>query len=86
MSKSVLDTLYSVKKCLIDSLSVLSEVVSAWGPTQRTTHAEYLDHSNRPGILGPGSERFLTFYDTSAEVLPRRMVTESARAHSSYSG
>ena len=26
MSKSVLDTLYSVKKCLIDSLSVLSEV------------------------------------------------------------
>ena len=38
---------------------MLSEVVSAWGPTQRTTHAEYLDHSNRPGILGPGSERFL---------------------------
>ena len=26
MSKSVLDTLYSVKKCLIDSLSVLFEV------------------------------------------------------------
>ena len=27
MSKSVLDTLCSVKKCLIDALSVLSEVV-----------------------------------------------------------
>ena len=30
VSKSVLDTLYSINECLIDSLSVLFEVVLAW--------------------------------------------------------
>ena len=41
VSKSVLDTLYSVKKCLVDSLSVLFEVRSSPGHPCARVHTRY---------------------------------------------
>ncbi len=64
MSKSVLDALYSVKKCLTDSLSVLSEVYRAARAQGRVVallvaaHLQaLLGEADAPGHLGKHGER-----------------------------
>ena len=78
-SKSVLDTPYSVKKCLLDSLSVLSEVVSDCDSLMQRLEMDAVPYFLGLHRLGPSRSILAVFVQDPVGVTHELVCAASTR-------